>query len=341
MPTNKNAAIRYKVLDKCFRNFHRRYFIEDLMEECDEALVSFNFEGDVSRRQIFDDIRFMESEAGWNVPLERKHDGKRVYYRYERDDFSISEQILTDEEAQQLKTAIVTLSRFRGLPSEEWVDEVISTLEWRFNLRRDKEDIISFGQNPYLRGLNHLPTLIDAASEHRVLRVTYRSYRNGSHATTAVFHPYHLKQYNNRWFALGLDGGRGYLTNYALDRIEALEEADDVRYVPNRDTDFEHYFDDVVGVTIPDRSVTKETIVLRLSAERYPYVVSKPLHASQRIVNEADHTISIEVRPTPELEQQIFSFGSDVEVVAPESYRAKIAKKVKESMQKYFGEQDG
>lgn len=44
-----------------------------------------------------------------------KKDGKKVYYHYEHSDFSINKQPLTDEEAQQLQTVILTLSRFRGL----------------------------------------------------------------------------------------------------------------------------------------------------------------------------------------------------------------------------------
>lgn len=32
MPTNKNAQLRYQVLDRCFSDFNRRYDIEDLLE---------------------------------------------------------------------------------------------------------------------------------------------------------------------------------------------------------------------------------------------------------------------------------------------------------------------
>jgi hypothetical protein len=38
MATNKNAQIRYKILDKCFRNSGRRYFIENLISECNKVL---------------------------------------------------------------------------------------------------------------------------------------------------------------------------------------------------------------------------------------------------------------------------------------------------------------
>ena len=135
MPTNKNAAIRYQTLDKCFRDRRHRYYMEDLIDKCEEAIYYYNGVGGVSRRQIFEDIKFMESETGWSVPLERKQDGRRVYYRYCDPDFTINAQPLTEDEARQLRSVIITLRRFRGLPSNAWVDEVISNLEWRFGLR--------------------------------------------------------------------------------------------------------------------------------------------------------------------------------------------------------------
>ena len=95
MPINKNANIRYQALDRCFRDKTRRYFIDDLMQACQDALLSFNFEGSVSRRQIFDDIRYMESDAGYSIELERLHSGKKVYYRYANPDFSINQQPIT------------------------------------------------------------------------------------------------------------------------------------------------------------------------------------------------------------------------------------------------------
>lgn len=39
MPTNKNADIRYQALDKCFRDCRHRYYIDDLIDACEEALL--------------------------------------------------------------------------------------------------------------------------------------------------------------------------------------------------------------------------------------------------------------------------------------------------------------
>ena len=65
MATNKHATIRYHTLDKCFSNFNRPYFIENLIEACNQALFDFGgIEDGIKRRQIYDDITFMESEQG-------------------------------------------------------------------------------------------------------------------------------------------------------------------------------------------------------------------------------------------------------------------------------------
>ncbi len=336
MPTNKNASIRYQALDKCFRDRRHRYYIDDLIEKCEEALYYYNGVGGVSRRQVFEDIKFMESDTGWSIPLERKKDGKKVYYRYEDPDFSINEQPLTDEEAQQLRTVILTLSRFRGLPSNEWIEDVISNLEWRFNLKGKSENIIGFEQNTNLKGLHWLTPILDATSNHQPLKVVYRNYKNSEIEKTMVIHPWYVKQYNNRWFLFGLDDQRYYINNLALDRIQSLEISEETPFMANENINFEEYFNDVIGVTIPKDDVEKIRIVLKFSKGQFPYITSKPLHPSQEILSNDDCTLAIEVRPTYELDQLILSFGPDIEVLEPTEYREYIKGKIVENLQKYL-----
>lgn len=336
MATNKNASIRYRALDKCFRDFHHRYFIEDLIEKCEEELESFNLTASVSRRQIFDDIRFMESFAGWTIPLDRLKDGKKTYYRYSDRNFSINKQPLTDEEALQLKTMIITLDRFRGLPSNEWVEDVISNLEWRFNLKGSNEKVVSFEQNQNLKGLDKLNIVLDAASNHQPLHIVYKNYKEGGVEEDVVLHPYYVKQFNNRWFLFGLNQQRDQISNLALDRIVSICSTEEVRFIPNEGIDFEYYFDDIVGVTIPKEEVKKEHVVLKFSKQRFPYVTSKPIHHSQDIISEEDCIISIDVRPNRELTAQLLSFGPDVEILSPDSVRDRISKKIEENFKKYF-----
>jgi predicted DNA-binding transcriptional regulator YafY len=341
MPTNKNAIIRYQALDKCFRDHRHRYYIEDLIDASNGSLCYYNGVGGGSRRQIFEDIKFMESEAGWSIPLERIKDGKRVYYRYEEKDFSINKQPLTDAEAQQLHTLIQSLSRFRGIPSNEWIEDVISNLEWRFNLKGKSENVIGFEQNQNLKGLEFLSDIIDATSNHQTLSIKYRNYKNGGRDMHFVIYPYYVKQYNDRWFLFGLDDKRREISNLALDRIQSIEILSEKPFIPNDTIDFEHYFDDIVGVTIPKENVEKENVVLRFSESRFPYVTSKPIHKSQKILSEMENKIGLQLRINPELETKILSFGSDVEVLLPEWFREKIKNKIEESLKKYISMQKG
>ena len=71
MATNKNAQLRYKALDQCFSNFYKKFYIDDLIEFCSKVLSDHYAKSmSVSRRQIFDDIDFMKSEAGFEAPIE-------------------------------------------------------------------------------------------------------------------------------------------------------------------------------------------------------------------------------------------------------------------------------
>ena len=93
MATNKHAIIRYQTLDKCFRNPGRRYYIDDLIEACNESIYEFTGKDEgIKKRQIFEDIRFMESPQGWNIPLDHLRDGHKIYYRYADLSFSIKNQ---------------------------------------------------------------------------------------------------------------------------------------------------------------------------------------------------------------------------------------------------------
>ena len=70
MATNKHAIIRYQALDKCFRNIGKRYFMEDLVEVCSDAIYEFSGSDEgVKKRQVFEDIKFMESEIGYSISI--------------------------------------------------------------------------------------------------------------------------------------------------------------------------------------------------------------------------------------------------------------------------------
>ena len=335
MGITKNAMARYKALDRCFKNSGRIYFWEDLLEECNRALESLEGLGtSISRRQLFNDIRFMESPQGWEIPLERIKIGKRVYYRYEDTSYSIDNQPMNEMEAQQLKSALLILSRFSGMPQFEWVSELILKLEHSFNLKQQTGAIISFESNEFLKGQEFLGELFNAILYKKVLKIRYKPFTSDT-PNDIIFHPWYLKQFNNRWFLFGLNEATERIENPALDRMEQLEEIQKP-YVENTETDFTEYFEDIIGVTKPENTAI-EKIVLRFSSEQAPYVLTKPLHGSQGkpILDETGLTLPIKVIPNFEMERLFLSFGESLEVLGPPEIRNLMAKRLALAVENY------
>lgn len=334
MSVNKNALIRYQTLDKCFRNPGKMYFWEDLLNECNKALM--NFEPDcegIQRRQLFNDIRFMESEEGWSIPLERMKYGRKVYYRYEDLSFSINNQPLNASEAEQIKSALQIISRFSGTPQFEWVNEMIPMLESKFGLLEHQDEVICFESNIDLKGLNFLTPLFNAIINERVLLISYKDFKS-SEPYEITFHPYYLKQFNSRWFAFGLNAANQISNwNLALDRIETLSETNFKYQVST--IEWDDYFYDIIGVTRPDIIEVQE-IVLKFSPEVAPYVITKPLHPSQKHKNDSSGLeVKIKVVPNFELKQLILSFGKNVKVIHPEHLINSISSELKDAATNY------
>ena len=335
MATNKNATIRYQALNQCFRNPGRKYYINDLLSACNEALLDVdpNSSG-IKTRQLYEDIKFMKDSRGYDAPLESFKEGKNVFYRYTDLEFSINNQPLNEEEAQQLKESLITLSRFKGLPQFEWIAEMKARLEQSFNLHTE-ENILSFEENPYLTGREYIEDLYNAITHKKVLIISYKPFKYDGVITTKL-HPYHLKQYNNRWFLWGLNDEYKNLTNLALDRIQSIEISK-ISYKTNTEVDFEDFFDDVIGVSVsPD--VEAQKIILKVNNDLWPYIKTKPLHGSQKIKEKNNDFVilELELQLNYELESLILSFGEKIEVLEPVELRDKMKYRINHLYKNYF-----
>lgn len=331
MPENRKALLRYKVLDKCFSDKYHKYYIEDLLEKVNEALEDSGIKP-VSKRQIYADIDFMKSKDGWEAPIGSIQLGKRKYQTYSYD-FSIMETPVTEMELEQLETLITSLSRLKGLPMYDWIDELLMNLRFRFGLRSEDTQLIAFEQNRDMKGLRYLSDLINYTIKRKPVTITYHPF--GKDVLKWIIHPYYLKQYNNRWFLLGYNDDYEDLSIVALDRIRGLEIAD-VPFARNKNFNFDAYFQDIIGVSL-EKGKEVEHVRLKFSPNRLPYVLSKPIHHSQQLEDEAEGIVSIDVIPNKELLSELIWFRDDVEVLSPESLREEIKEKIAEMYHKYFG----
>lgn len=332
MSTNKHAIIRYQTLDKCFRNVGRNYAIEDLVEECNKSIYEYTGkEEGIKKRQLYDDIRFMESEQGWSIELKKVKDGRRVFYKYEKSNYSISNQPLNETEANQLREALLTLDRFKGLPQYNWINEINARLESTFNLKQKNETIISFEQNEYLKGLEYIPVLYNAILYKKVLNIGYKSF-NSDEIKSIIISPYYLKQYNMRWFLFGKSDSYETITNLALDRIESIDIVNK-EYI-NSDIDFNEYFEDIIGVTISNENVVN--IILKVDKSLIPYITTKPLHGSQKIYDtDNNFEVHLKLIPNYELETMILSFGEKIQVLEPIILVEKLKERINKMKNNY------
>lgn len=341
MSTNKNAILRYQTLDKCFRNPGKRYFINDLIDECNEALFDYDpSNSGIQKRQIYDDILFMKDSKGYNAPIEEIKEGRSVYRRYSDLNFSINNQPINESEATQLKEALITLNRFKGMPQFEWVNDLSTRLESSFGLLTTDKPVIGFENNPYVSGLEYISILYRAIIYKTPLKIVSKSFRKNNIGEYEL-HPYYLKQYNNRWFVFGYNVNEATIFKKALDRIENIKELK-TEFI-HSEINFDEYFEDAIGVTLKENQKPQK-VKIRVSKDLWPYVKTKPIHESQSSGNkenlktlEKGHIdITLNVVLNYELESKILERGEGFEVLEPIALRNKIFKRIKVLSKKYL-----
>lgn len=330
MPVDKQVFLRYQVLNRCFRNRYREFTIDDLVAECNKALRKADKQ-DVSKRTIQNDINLLEADYGIILDENLKR-GRQRLYRYCDTSYTLPLFRINDEERNKIQGAIAVLEHFEGEPMYDWARTLLKQIEGGL-YDDDSAPVVSFQSNPDLKGIDLFGRLLQAIIAKRALKLTYTPY--GKPTFEVKVYPYHLKQFNDRWYLIAQAVGYDSLGHYALDRIENFEKIS-IPYKES-DVDFDEYFDDVIGVTVPENN--SEDVVLRINKPRFEYIRTKPLHLSQRIVEENNSfsVIKINVKINKELEALILSFGSDMEVISPDSLRAGISDKIKVMNQKYTG----
>lgn len=339
MATNKHAQIRYTVLDECFSNFNRAYTYKDLLKEVNDKLYYIDTDG-IKLRQLQYDIAYMKSDVGYGIELNEElklykggsGPGQRIF-RYKDPNFSLANHPLNVNDSKQLETTLTILSRYKHREEFSWLDELIPRMQLAFDLVASGDNsMISYQQNIYLKGKKFIGELFNQIIKKNVIQITYEPF--GKDSKVWRVHPYHLKQYNERWFLICYNEEVKDMSNYALDRIQGIEETS---------TSFEEspinwidYFDDIIGVT-KNKEANLEIVKLKFSEKRINYVLTKPLHGSQKIdpLDKSKLTIQIEVIPNNELIQLILSFGEDVEVLSPAIIREDVKEKIKLMNGKY------
>lgn len=338
MAQNKNALIRYKTIDKCLQNVYRRWTLEDLIEACSEAL--YEYEGkdvNVSKRTVQLDLQLMRSDKlGYNAPIVSY---EKKYYKYAEEGYSITNIPITENDINVLSETVEMLKQFKDFSLFSELGGIIQKLEDKVYTEKTKTaSVIHLDKNENLKGLNYLDELYQAIIKKIVLKIKYKSFK-ARDASEFIFHPFLLKEFNNRWFIVGRKSKDEPIMNLALDRIKKIDFDVDFTYIDEK-LDGDSFYANTIGATVMSEDSIK-TVVFKVDRKNAPYVLTKPFHKSQKTVEKhKDGSITFEIRVhlNYELERMILGFGDALEVLAPNRLRRTIRKKFKSGMKMYKGD---
>jgi predicted DNA-binding transcriptional regulator YafY len=201
-----------------------------------------------------------------------------------------------------------------------------------YSAKEKQKPVISFDSNPNLRGLEYLDQIYQAIIKKTVLKISYQSFK-AKQPTDVEFHPYLLKEFNNRWFILGRKGGQRNVINYALDRIQGIELLPNKHYHENDSFDPDTFYRDVVGVTVM-QGMRPEKIVFRVNKKNAQYVITKPIHHSQKLLSQDEDgaTFELFIKVNFELERIFLGYGNTLEILSPPKLRQRIKAVFEEAM---------
>lgn len=340
MPYSKEYSQREMIIDRCLSG-GRKYTGEQLMSLVNDELRSRGMQEITSRSTFAADINEINSKYFQQYHkdvIRRERHGRQFVYYYTIPGFSIYDRALSDKDISDIHKMVSTLRRFKGMPQFAWLDQ----LEVRFDMAvmNSQKPFVAFDDSYNENAMKPFAALLQAIDKHKVVEVEYRYFGNGEPSVN-ILSPYFLKQYGLRWYLLGSYPDKEKIYTFALDRIAGVKVRDDKEYRPT-DTDFEHYFDDIIGVTdYENREV--EHIELWASAKDLPYLITKPLHHTQKIVsqNEKGALLSIDAKWNYELEQTIFSYGEGLEIMKPVELRNKFKNRIEKLLSIYQTEVPG
>lgn len=326
-------------MDKLLSDRHHYYDRKTLTEKVNDMLYHAGYKP-VGKRTIEKDLNELMC-APFNAPIIEIKKNNKTCVTYSDRSFSLFSEELTREERNLLREVLSTIGQFNGLDNFTWLED------FKIGLGLEEQrQIICFSNNPYLKNSNLLGTLFDNISNGVVIRLSYHTFQNET-IRNIDFHPYLLKQYNNRWYLLGAADSDKKILSFPLDRIDKVEPLPEKKYRECPD-DLAERFEDIVGVTLyEDRPI--EHILCWASDVSKGYIDTKPIHGSYTpIKGEKEQQLQAEYPQLQgglfftldcihnyELIRELMSFGKELVVLSEGEIKNEIQKRICEMNEKY------
>ena len=328
MPTNKSAFFRYLLIDRCLTRKKSSYYSA-------KEIISYienNIDESISLRTLQADIKEMKESnvLGFYAPI--KFDKFHAGYFYTEKDYSIGRFVkLNSEDYDSLEFALNILDVYKNVPAlanfKHTVDKLSNQIQLKKALNQDSFEKIIFPEEaPHVKGLEFLQDIASAIRDQSTLCIEYLRFGNLK-KITHTFHPYCLKEYNERWYAIGWGEKSKGILHLALDRIVNLKYEVSKQY---KDIDFDpvNYFTNYFGVTVNPAAVP-EKILISFNSTKGQYLKTRHIHSSQKLIKENKDDVIFEFFLIPNYEFINFLLGcaSEFKILEPESLKKSIINK--------------
>lgn len=326
MPNTKNQTFRIRLIDELLSG--NRWVTTKKMQKT----IQLHLNEDVSIRTIQNDLRDLRDSDLLNYFAPLEYNRKKGAHRYTEEGFTIKNFSLQPEEIKALQFYAECLQVFSGYrlfdSFSSGIQKVINGVKVRNKISpaTNPKTIIQTDTLVTPGGHEYLEDLVHAIETKLGCKIVYQKY-GSSLLQKRNLQPLFLKEYRNRWYLLAFRPDLKELRTYALDRIKSLEVSD---YPIPQPFEFnpEIYFKHSFGITTPNAQIEKVT--LQFSRFEAPYIISLPIHPTQKVIKRTKKTliISIEVIPCYELYDFILSKSPEVKVLAPASLANLVADKL-------------
>lgn len=333
MPVNYQALVRYRVINRCLRDFQYSS-IHDLKEACQSALSI----KDIGLRTIEGDIHEMRYNhlLGYHAPI--IYNKFKGAYSYSDPDYSIEKIPLNDDEINSILFAARLLEQYSNIGIFNQFADSARKIAEAVNVYREFHEetysnAIEFENAVYCGGTEYLNILIKAIIEMKAVRLIYRSFTSTT-STEHLIHPYLLKEYRNRWYLIGYNVKYKAVRTYCLDRFEHLKTDERMSFL-KPDFDAKEYYRNVIGISVLNGK--PQEIEIAFSELQAQYIITQPLHMSQRKLRTENgmNVFGFRLIPNFEFISYIMGLGSEAVVLKPHSLKMKIKKALRDAAANY------
>lgn len=196
-------------------------------------------------------------------------------------------------------------------------------------------DFVSFDDSKNFKGIENLKIILAAISQNRKLQFVHENFWRAT-LKEYVITPLLLKEYENRWYVIGVPEEMNEIRTFGIDRITEPTLSTLSNIKKNQFKNQLKNFDDIIGLDFNQGKPTN--IRLLVDGIHIKYMKSLPLHHSQNIHTENENGeffVDFFLSPNYEFTTQILKIGNEVEVLYPPELRDEIKNTLTKTLKKY------